>query len=198
MVSPVYDLRSNAKTKGNRAYLNPRLAILMKLGYALLVVDILIFAFYSGWGFYQRWQTRQMDLDIAQKQAQIQSQERILWFFDWKDNTLPMQELLVELFGKLPEDMHLSELSLNLASDGKTLQMKVAINSEKNTSAQYFRELSTYFKDMGLEIVSIQQTQAIGATVFEARMMIDHSRINTRRQMSLMKAVAMLQEKGMQ
>jgi len=185
MTTPSYDLRTTAKTKGNRTYLNPRYAILMKLGYLVLFLDIIVFSSFSALGFYKKWQADEFQREIVQKQEQIKQQESMLWFFDWREKTLPMQSLLIHFFKQLPGETKLSELSFELAPDGRTVNMSIAINSDKNTSAKFFREISAFLEEVGMEVRSIEQTQRVGATVFQTTMSIDHSRLKLSQQKTM-------------
>lgn len=167
-----YDLRSNAKTKGNRPYLPPKYVPLMHLGYLSIILCILASVGYFGWGMWLKYQIDAAKGEASQYQQQVKVQDNMLWLAEWHSQSVPFQELLVQLFQELPEEAKLSHLSLRHNSADGMLDFRVAINSDRVTSAQYFREITNFFTSRGLSVTSFQQNQVVGATVFDAKLKI--------------------------
>ena len=169
-----YDLRSNGKITGNRAYLPPQYKVFMHLYYGLTVICILAIAGYTGWGMWLRWKIEEVEGQLARVKQTINTQDHMLWLADWRSQSIPMQELLVDFFTKLSPDVRLSQLTITHNSDDGTVDLTIAINSDRNTSAQYFREITNFMQEKGFGASSIEQNQAVGATVCKARFRIMH------------------------
>jgi hypothetical protein len=169
-----YDLRSNAKTSGNRAYLPPQYKIAMHIYYACIALCILTIAAYTGWRMMLRWNMEEVNTQLATVNQKIKTQDHMLWLADWRSQSIPMQELLVDFFSKLPPDVRLSQMTFTHNSDDGTVDLTIAINSDRNTSAQYFREITSFLQNKGLAIQLIEQNQAVGATVFKAKFRVMH------------------------
>ncbi len=173
-MTPAYDLRSNAKIKGNRPYLPPNYAVLMHLGYAAMLIFILVALGYFGWGIYLNWQLAAVKARNDELDRQVKAQDQMLWLADWRSTSLPVQELLVEFFASLPPDVRLSQMSMTHLSNEGAVDLRIAINSDRNTSAQYFRDMINFFQSKGLAIQNLEQNTAVGATVFQAKFRIMH------------------------
>jgi len=167
-----YDLRSNAKTKGNRAFLPPQYKVLMHLAYGLIIICILATVGYAGWGMWLKWKTVEVKTQLSDITQKINTQDHMLWLADWRSQSVPMQELLVDFFSQLPDEVRLSQMIFTHNSDDGTVDLTIAINSDRNTSAQYFREITSFLQDKGLAIQLLEQNQAVGATVFKAKFRI--------------------------
>ena len=169
---PAYDLRSSAKIKGNRPYLPPNYAPLMHLGYAAIVICLLLSAGYFGWAMWLSYKTEQVQSQAGALNSRVKSQDHMLWLADWKSQSIPFQELMVEFFTELPPEARLSQfVARHNAVDG-SIDLRIAINADRNTSSQYFREISTFFTNRGMPVISSQTNQVLGATVFEAKLKI--------------------------
>ncbi|MBN1403120.1 MAG: hypothetical protein JW942_01460 [Opitutales bacterium] len=171
-MTAAYDLRSNAKTKGNRAFLPPQYKVLMHLAYVLFAICLLSTSGYAAWGVWLKWKTDEVKVQLSAVQKKIATQEHMLWLADWRSQSIPMQELMVDFFSQLPEEVRLSQLILSHNSEDGTVDMTIAINSDRNTSAQYFREITSFLQTHGLAIQLLEQNQAVGATVFKAKFRI--------------------------
>jgi hypothetical protein len=168
-----YDLRTNAKTTGNRAYLPPQYKIAIHAYYACIALCVLTVAAYTGWRMWLRWNIEQVSTQLESVNQKIKTQDHMLWLADWRSQSIPMQELLVDFFTKMPADIRLSQMTFTHNDDG-TVDLTIAINSDRNTSAQYFREITSFLQNKGLAIQLIEQNQAVGATVFKAKFRIMH------------------------
>jgi hypothetical protein len=164
-----YDLRSNAKITGNRAFLPPQYKILMHLYYACIAICILAVAGYTAWSMWLRWNIEAVKADLNSINQKIKTQDHMLWLADWHSQSIPMQELLVDFFSKLPPDIRLSQMTFTHNNEDGTVDLTIAINSDRNTSAQFFREITSFLQNKGLAIQLIEQNQAVGATVFKAK-----------------------------
>lgn len=171
-MTPAYDLRTNAKTKGNRPFLPPNYMPVMHVWYLAVSVSILVYVGYLGWGAYLRWHMQEMKTQETTLKSQLDVQDQMLWLADWRSNSVPMQALLVEFFSDLPREVSLSQLIVEHNSAEGTVDLRVAINSDKSTSAQYFREMQSFLLTKGLSIQTIEQNMAVGATVFQAKFRI--------------------------
>ena len=169
-----YDLRSNAKITGNRAFLPPQYKAFMHLYYVVVVLCILAVAGYTGWGMWLKWKIDEVNTNLAQVTKTINTQDHMLWLADWRSQSIPMQELMVNFFTQMPKDVRLSQLIFNHNSDDGTVDLTIAINSDRNTSAQYFREITSFLQNKGFAIQLLEQNQAVGATVFKAKFRIMH------------------------
>ena len=169
-----YDLRSNAKTSGNRAYLPPQYKVLMHLYYLLVILSILAISGYTAWSTWLKWKVDEVNLELANVTKTINTQDHMLWLADWRAQSIPMQEILVDFFAQLPPDVSLSQLIVTHNSADGTVDLTIAINSDRNTSAQYFREITSFLQGKGLAIQLLEQNQAVGATVFKAKFRIMH------------------------
>lgn len=169
-----YDLRTNAKTSGNRAYLPPQYKIAMHVYYACIVVCILTIAGYTGWRMWLRWHIERVESDLASVNQTIKTQDHMLWLADWRSQSIPMQELLVDFFAHMHPDIRLSQMNFTHNTEDGTVDLTIAINSDRNTSAQYFREITSFLQNKGLAIQLIEQNQAVGATVFKAKFRVMH------------------------
>lgn len=169
-----YDLRSTAKITGNRAYLPPQYKILMHLYYACIAICILSVAGYTAWRMWLRWNIEQVKAELNSVNQKIKTQDHMLWLADWRSQSIPMQELLVDFFAKLPADIRLSQMTFTHNNDDGTVDLTIAINSDRNTSAQFFREITSFLQNKGLAIQLIEQNQAVGATVFKAKFRVMH------------------------
>jgi hypothetical protein len=169
-----YDLRSNAKPTGNRAYLPPQYKVVMHIYYILMIVSILAIAGYTGWSMWLKWKIEEVNSDLAKVTQTINTQDHMLWLADWRSQSIPMQELMVDFFTHLPPEVRLSQLIFNHNSDDGTVDLTIAINSDRNQSAQYFREITSFLQNKGFAIQLLEQNQAVGATVFKAKFRIMH------------------------
>jgi hypothetical protein len=169
-MSAAYDLRSNAKTSGNRAYLPPQYKVVMHVYYAAIVFSVLAIAGYSAWGVMLKWKIDEVNANLNRVKQSIDTQDRMLWLADWRSQSIPMQEMLVDFFTDLPTDERLSQLIVKHNGDDGTVDLTIAINSDRNTSSQYFREMKTFFqKKWGLANQQYDSTPAVGATVFKGK-----------------------------
>jgi hypothetical protein len=169
-----YDLRTSAKTTGNRAYLPPQYKIVMHLYYACLALCVLTVAAYTGWRMWLKWNVEQVNSQLESVSHKIKTQDHMLWLADWRSQSIPMQELMVDFFSKIPQDIRLSQMTFTHNTDDGTVDLTIAINSDRNTSAQYFREITSFLQNKGLAIQLIEQNQAVGATVFKAKFRVMH------------------------
>jgi len=169
-----YDLRTNGKITGNRAYLPPQYKVLMSFYYAVIVLCILAIAGYTGWGMWLKWKIEEVDGELAKVKQTINTQDHMLWLADWRSQSIPMEELLVDFFTRLSPEVRLSQLTITHNSDDGTVDLSIAINSDRNTSAQYFREITNFMQEKGFGASSIEQNQAVGATVCKAKFRIMH------------------------
>jgi hypothetical protein len=169
---PAYDLRTTAKTAGNRPYLPPQYAVLVHIGYAIIGLALLATLVFVCWGYYIDSQLKESRGKIAGYHEKIGSYDQLLWLADWRNKSLPIQEILVRFFASLDKDISLSQLQFTHFPEQQVVEMRIAINSDKNTSAQYFREISSFLQSEGLSMLSIEQNQVVGATVFVAKLKI--------------------------
>lgn len=163
-----YDLRSNAKIKNNRPYLPPQYRVLMHFAYAATVISILAIAGYIGWGMWLSWKIGQVKDQLTDVTQTIKTQDHMIWLADWRSQSIPMQELMVEFFSQLPEPVRLSQMIFTHNIEDGSVDLTIAINSERNTSAQYFREITSFLQNKGFALQRQEQNQAVGATVFKA------------------------------
>jgi len=169
-----YDLRTNAKTTGNRAFLPPQYKIAMHLYYAGLALCVLTVAGYTGWRMWLRWNIEQVNAQLESVSQKIKTQDHMLWLADWRSQSIPMQELMVAFFSQMPGEIRLSQMAFTHNTEDGTVDLTIAINSDRNTSAQYFREITSFLQNKGLAIQLIEQNQAVGATVFKAKFRVMH------------------------
>ncbi len=174
-MTAAYDLRSNAKIKGNRAYLPPQYKVVMHLAYFLVAMCILTTAGHAAWGTWLKWKKQEVQIQLDDVSRRIKTQNHMLWLAEWRSQSIPMQEHLVEFFSQLPEEVRLSQMVISHNSDEGTVDLTIAINSDRNTSAQYFREMTSFLQEKGLAIQLLEQNQAVGATVFKAKFRIMRS-----------------------
>jgi len=167
-----YDLRSNAKVTGNRAYLPPQYKVVMHFYYGLLILCVLLAAGYAGWGVWLGWKIEEVNANLSKVRQTINAQDHMLWLADWRSQSIPMQEVLVDFFTRLSPDVRLSQLIITQNSEENTVDLTIAINSDRNTSAQYFREITNFMQEKGVGASSIEQNQAGGATVCKAKFRI--------------------------
>ena len=174
-MSAAYDLRSNAKTSGNRSYLPPQYKMVMHVYYAAIVLSVLAIAGYSAWGVMLKWKIDEVNANLDSVKNSIDVQDRMLWLADWRSQSIPMQEMLVDFFSELPAEERLSQLVVHHNGDDGTVDLTIAINSDRNTSSQYFREMKTFFqKKWGLANQQYDSTPAVGATVFKGKYRVMH------------------------
>jgi len=173
-----YDLRSNAKTTGNRAFLPPQYKAVMHVYYVVVVLSIFAIAGYAGWSVWLKWKIDEVNTDLAKVTSTINTQDHMLWLADWRSQSIPMQELMVDFFTNLPSDVRLSQMVFTHNSDDGTVDLTIAINSDRNQSAQYFREITSFLQNHGFAIQLLEQNQVVGATIFKAKFRIMH-RFNT-------------------
>jgi hypothetical protein len=169
-----YDLRSNAKPTGNRAFLPPQYRVVMHVYYALTILSILAIAGYTGWNVWLKWKIDEVSSDLESVTKTINTQDHMLWLADWRSQSIPMQEVMVDFFTNLPPEVRLSQMVFSHNSEDGTVDLTIAINSDRNQSAQYFREITSFLQNKGFAIQLLEQNQAVGATIFRAKFRIMH------------------------
>lgn len=173
--APAPDLRLSAKTKGNRPYIPPQYAVFLQLGYLLAGGLALAAAGFAGWRTYLQWEKEAILSTVRTQEETLRTQEYMLWLSSWRGRNISFQEMLVTLFSGLSDEVRLSQLEFTLDAERERLNLRVAINSDRNTSARLFRSITSFLQNEGMNILSLEQNQVVGATVFNAEFKIDYA-----------------------
>jgi hypothetical protein len=175
MAHPAPDLRLTAKTKGNRPFIPPQYAAFLQLGYLVAALLGLAAAGFAGWRTYLQWEKESILTTVRQQEETLRTQEYMLWLSSWRGRNIPFQEMLVNFFKAIDPETRLSQLEFTLDPERERLNLRVAINSDRNTSARLFRGMTSFLQEEGMNILSLEQNQVVGATVFNAEFKIDYS-----------------------